>query len=174
MLQAHHCRKQNDTDIHLLGDAAPIYALMTLEMNLGITCGCLSGVKPVLAACLPRLFGSSNKTRTHQTSHGYGAHSQPARTTDHQSLPVHPISETATNDGDSKIENAEASIGSLRNFAWASASGVGSEGRRIPYNVIQVQTVVMQEESNVSPTTKDPPNCHGRHEEWMMEDLSCH
>ncbi|KAF2690992.1 hypothetical protein K458DRAFT_438710 [Lentithecium fluviatile CBS 122367] len=167
----------NGTD--LLWNACPVYALMTLEMNLGIICGCLSGVKPVLVAVFPNLFGSSYKTPTHPTPFGYAAaHSHTKRTTGNQPFPFHPLSDVsnASKNRDQKSEHAPVSVVALnpedhRNLAWASSSGMGEERDEIPHNTIQVQTTVMREEEEVSPTPKRLAKSDGSSEEWIMEDL---
>lgn len=142
-------------------------------MNLGIICGCLSGVKPVLAAILPRYFGSSYKTPTGPTSYGPSG-----RATRPQSFPFQHLSGTSSvaKTRDQKLEHA-VSVANItrndsdqRNHAWASSSGNVADPR-VPHNAIAVQTVVMREEENVSPTPKSEGKGDAGSEEWIMEDL---
>lgn len=171
------------TNASVTGNATPVYALMTLEMNLGIICGCLSGVKPVLAVFFPRLFASSYKNRTHPTPYGYGNQSHSRRATGTlkgtASFPFQPLSDVSntSKNRDQKFETVDSANDSLnpedkeqRNFAWASASGMAAEDKEIPRNAIQVQTVVMRDVENVSPGPKSVKS-DGGSEEWIMEDL---
>ncbi|KAK7191614.1 hypothetical protein DPSP01_004781 [Paraphaeosphaeria sporulosa] len=50
------------TNSDLLWDAALTTSLGIVEVNIGIVCGCLPCVKPVLAKLLPSLFGSTGRT----------------------------------------------------------------------------------------------------------------
>ncbi|KAL1603838.1 hypothetical protein SLS60_005430 [Paraconiothyrium brasiliense] len=52
------------TNIDLLWDAALTTSLGIVEVNIGILCGCLPCVKPLLVKFLPTLFGSSQRSRT--------------------------------------------------------------------------------------------------------------
>jgi hypothetical protein len=158
---------------------------MTLEMNLGIICGCLSGVKPVLAVFFPRLFASSQKTRTHQTPYGYNPNSKRAAGTAgsarKQSFPFHQLPDVSNNskNRDQKIEDIDACTDSSaimnpedkeqRNFAWASANGMAAQDKEIPMNAIQVETVVMRDVENVSLEPKRANSDVGS-EDWIMED----
>lgn len=45
--------------LRMQGNASIIWALMMIEMNLGVVCGCLFGIQPVLATLFPRLFARS-------------------------------------------------------------------------------------------------------------------
>jgi hypothetical protein len=58
-----------------------------------------------------------------------------------------------------------------RNFAWASANGVGPERQQVPHNVIQARTVVVQEEESASPTPKRSVKSDDGSEESIMENL---
>ena len=174
-----------NTNSSIAGNATPVYALMTLEMNLGIICGCLSGVKPVLAVVFPRFFASSYKTRTYPTPYGYGGESQSRRATGTKGskpFPFHPLSDVSnvSKNRDQKFENVDSCNDSTavmnpeykeqRNFAWASASGMAADDMEIPSNAIQVQTVVMRDVESVSPGSRSPKG-DGGSEEWIMEDL---
>ncbi|KAL5432115.1 hypothetical protein PMIN07_003422 [Paraphaeosphaeria minitans] len=50
------------TNIDLLWDAALTTSLGIVEVNIGIVCGCLPCVKPLLTKLLPSLFGSTGRT----------------------------------------------------------------------------------------------------------------
>jgi hypothetical protein len=144
---------------------------MACEMNLGIICGCLSGVKPVLGVIFPRFFASSYKADSRPTYNRTG------HTTHAESFPFQTLSDVSnTNKArDRKIENTadvdEIDMGGKGtgqgNFvaAWASASGdtdyLGPEG------VIGVEsTVEVREEEGLSP--KSGRSRKGS-EEWIME-----
>jgi hypothetical protein len=163
---------------------------MTLEMNLGIICGCLSGAKPVLAVFFPSLFASSYKTRTHATPYGYGNHSSRRATNPTKgtaSFPFQPLSDISSSSREQRARHSERvneeAYGSSvvmglnpedkeqRSYAWASAGGVkAEEGDEVPSGAIQVQTVVMRDVENVSPGPKSLRG-DGGSEEWIMEDL---
>jgi hypothetical protein len=178
----------HNTDAFIAGNATPVYALMTLEMNLGIICGCLSGVKPVLAVFFPSLFASSYKTRTHATPYGYGNHSSRRATAPVKgtaSFPFQPLSDVSSSSKEQRTRHFEVVDGERvssprmglnpedkeqRNFAWASAGGEAKEGIEVPSGAIQVQTVVMRDVENVSPGPKSLRS-DGGSEEWIMEDL---
>lgn len=48
-----------------------IFMLACLESNLGIICGCLPGIKPLLSATWPRIFGSNSMSRTSGSGGGH-------------------------------------------------------------------------------------------------------
>jgi hypothetical protein len=152
---------------------------MVMEMDIGIICGCLSGVKPVLAAVFPGLFGSSYRTRSGATRPTYGiqtgqiGHDEPftlsgTRCNDDklQSKKMeHSFSVEAISGGDDKGH---------RNFAWASSNGNMSATSDVPLNAIGVNQEVFVEEEEVEPTT---PRSETQYklsdtgsEEWMMEN----
>jgi hypothetical protein len=174
------------TNTLLLGNAAPVYALMTLEMNLGIICGCLSGIKPVLALFFPRLFGTSYQTSTHPTPYNYSNQSRNRRETGtigNEPFPFHALSDVSQTSKyrDRKLENFDTARDSSanmnpedkeqRNFAWASSSGLANpQDKEIPRNAIQVQTVVMRDVENVSSEPKSVTS-DGGSEDWIMEGL---
>jgi hypothetical protein len=188
MSHLHSHLLRHNTNAFTAGNATPVYALMTLEMNLGIICGCLSGVKPVLAVFFPSLFASSYKTRTHVTPYGYGNHSSrraPAPVKGTASFPFQPLSDISSSSKEQRTRHLEVvdaehdlspGMGlnpedkEQRNFAWASAGGETQEGDEVPSGAIQVQTVVMRDVENVSPGPKSLRS-DGGSEEWIMEDL---
>ncbi|KAF2442240.1 hypothetical protein P171DRAFT_433781 [Karstenula rhodostoma CBS 690.94] len=50
------------TNVDLFWDAALTTSLGIVEVNIGIVCGCLPCIKPLLAKLLPSLFGSTGRT----------------------------------------------------------------------------------------------------------------
>jgi hypothetical protein len=154
---------------------------MVLEMDLGIICGCLSGVKPVLATVFPVLFGSSYKTRSGATRPTYGV--QTGRTTHGESFAFQPLSDISNSrkQPGKKLEHA-FSVEALksvddkgqRNFAWASSNGNMAADRDIPPNSIGVNQVVSVEQEETGSIT---PRSEARNklsdagsEEWIMEE----
>jgi hypothetical protein len=153
---------------------------MVLEMNIGIICACLSGVKPVLATFLPTLFGTSYRTRS-GTTRPKGAN-QSRKTTRNDSfafdsLPYAHGKHNAHSRNQSHACSIEAIIagddGGRRNFAWASADGNTEAKIDIPANAIAVnQEVSVEEEDAVSMA----PGGEGQKqlsdagsEEWIMD-----
>ncbi|KAF2463195.1 uncharacterized protein BDR25DRAFT_298502 [Lindgomyces ingoldianus] len=165
--------------------ASIIYAVMAIEMNLGIICGCMSGVKPVLTVIFPRLFASSYKTNATRPTH-YG------RTTHAEAFPFPFLSLSDTSNlskvKDRKLEHA-VSIETVspentdrRNYAWASSSGsidrdVGSE---VPMNAIAVNQVVIvhgeakEEIMGSRSRSQKSGKGDGGSEEWIMGHLPAH
>lgn len=50
------------TNIDLLWDAALTTSMGIVEVNIGVVCGCLPCVKPLLVKLMPSLFGSTGRT----------------------------------------------------------------------------------------------------------------
>ncbi|CAO2650584.1 Nn.00g018760.m01.CDS01 [Neocucurbitaria sp. VM-36] len=160
-----------------LWNGAPIWSTMILEMDVGIICGCLSGVKPVMAVVFPNLFGSSYKTRSGPTRLTYG---QTGRSTRRESFAFHPLSDVSYKSRDQKIENmpidaiTKSDGKEQRNFVWASSSGNLDVASSIPANKIRVQQVVTveQEESgSITPRSeRDIKVSDAGSEEWIMDD----
>jgi hypothetical protein len=163
------------------GEASTVYAVMTLEVNLGIICGCLSGVKPVMAVVFPRLFGTSYKSNSRPTYPTYG------RSTRHESFAFQPLSDTSNISKkklhqDIRVDNIEVDQGKEgRNFAWASASrdsdAQNTRSLQVPSNAIAVNSVVtIKEEERVA---TEPASLKsgksgegdGGSEEWIMEEF---
>ncbi|KAF2182202.1 hypothetical protein K469DRAFT_637002 [Zopfia rhizophila CBS 207.26] len=153
--------------------ASIIYAVMAVEMNLGIICGCLSGVKPVLAVVFPRFFASSYKTNTHpRPTYGHSTHPE--------SFPFQPLSDTS-NLGKVKAGKLEHAVSieaihpedkQHRNYAWASSSG--DVNPEVPHNAIAVNQVVMinreAKDDEVDPVgSSKSGKGDGGSEEWIME-----
>lgn len=161
---------------------------MSVEMNLGIICGCLSGVKPVFADLFPRFFGSSYAKTSRPTYATYG------RNTGHpESFAFQPLSDVSTNKSksnknitwklESTVENLdiedcaaskEVGAGGQRSFAWASASGgadaAGESGKDVPHNAIAVNQVVTVRGDMVEKSGATMPRCvDAGSEEWIMD-----
>ncbi|KAF2740037.1 hypothetical protein EJ04DRAFT_559494 [Polyplosphaeria fusca] len=162
----------------ILWEASIIYGVMSVEMNLGIICGCLSGVKPVLAVVFPRFFGSSYKTQTPRTRLTYGRGTQP------ETFAFQPLSE-ASNMNKSRERKDEVGIAiedlkDRRNFAWASSSGnIGPEvpqGAIAVNQVISVHQEVRDDRDRKSDNGGISPRSGGKgdaeSEEWILDDLA--
>lgn len=153
------------------GRACILYAVMTIEMNLGIICGSLSGVKPVMGIVFPRLFGTTYKTQTHRSN--YSRHA--GLTTRPDSFPFQTLSgasASAVNKGrDQKVNiaamNADDKEG--RSYAWASSDGHAADSQ-VPLNAIAVETVVIREEESASSLTRVGEHEDASSEEWIMTD----
>jgi hypothetical protein len=151
---------------------------MVLEMNVGIICGCLSGVKPVFAALFPGLFGPSHRTRSQRDSPTYGTHTTRSKITESfafQSLPD--ASHTKTVDPEFSVEAIQDPVyKKRRNFAWASSDGNMDTHLRIPENAIVINHAVSVEEGEISPTTprSEAPKklSDASSEEWIMDDVA--
>lgn len=160
------------------GNAAKVWVLMTLEMNLGIICGCLSGVRPVFAVLFPSIFKSSEPTPS-GPSYGYSLSTggrRRRRPTHPDSFPFESLSDT-TRIGDSKdgIKTDGTSV-QLRtdpgkSFAWVDTIDEGEFDRsEVPLGAIQVKTVVMQEEEDALSAPRSGRRSITGSEEWIMED----
>ncbi|KAL5114678.1 hypothetical protein ACEQ8H_007411 [Pleosporales sp. CAS-2024a] len=171
------------TDYHW--NAAKVWMCMVLEMNLGIMCACLSGVKPVLATLFPTLFGSSYKSRSGATPKLYGNYS--TRKSRTEQFPFEELQDAPSTDDVQRRASAQAvSVDTVlqgddkmqRNFAWASSNGEMVADSTVPMHAIRIAQVVTIEEEDASALT--PPS--ERHaepsdagsEEWIMEDHPQH
>lgn len=152
---------------------------MILEMDAGIICGCLSGVKPVMAVIFPALFGSSYKTRSGGTRPTYG---QTGRTTIRDSSAFQPLSDLSSKSREHRMESLpmdaiNASEGKdQRNFAWASSNGDLDVASSLPANAIAVHQVVIVEEEdsgNLTPPSERDIKGNGLSdagsEEWIID-----
>ena len=154
-------------------------------MNLGIICGCLSGVKPVLAVIFPRFFGTSHKSNSrpiYPTSYG--------RSTRPETFPFQPLSDVSNL---SKSKDKDM-IGKLdhtvstehirldngvhkdqRNFAWASSDGncdIGTVPNAITVNqVVTVKEEDIEANEGLSPGTEGNRKGDASSEEWIMEEF---
>jgi hypothetical protein len=154
---------------------------MVLEMDIGIMCGCLSGVKPVLAAISPKFFSSSSKSRSGATRPTYGM--QTGRTAHGESFAFQPLSNISSNNkAQSKtlehafsveeIQNADNK--GQRNFAWASSDGQMDADSGVPPNAIGINQVVLVEEEEagtITPRSEMQKRLSDAgSEEWIMDD----
>jgi hypothetical protein len=161
------------------GTGVPVWITMVLEMNVGIICGCLSGVRPVLVALFPVLFDPTYQTRSRVSRPKYGTHS--IRSKIAESFAFQPLSD-ASNQTPSKIVDPDFSVDAIqdpnyrkqRNFAWASSGGNMDEDSGIPKNAIVVNQAVLVEQEEMGPRTpgleapKRPSDVGS--EEWIMDD----
>ncbi|KAH3918558.1 hypothetical protein HBI56_135090 [Parastagonospora nodorum] len=161
-------------------NGVPVWLCMVLEMNIGIICACLSGVKPVLATLLPILFGTSYRTRSGNTRPKCGNQSRKTTRNDSftfDTLPYAHGKHNAHNRNQSHACSIEAIIagddGGRRNFAWASANGNTEANIDIPSNAIGVSQEVSVEEEDVVTMA---PGGEGQKqlsdagsEEWIMD-----
>ncbi|ORX93230.1 hypothetical protein BCR34DRAFT_608618 [Clohesyomyces aquaticus] len=165
----------------LYWNAAIIYAVMSIEMNLGIICGCMSGVKPVLAVLFPRLFTSSSRTNTGPTHQGRSRHPE--------SFPFQPLSDASnlSNAQPKKLEHA-VSVERIERlsrgdngrdrqaYAWASSDGATDKdaGRDVPMNAIAVNQVVTvraeEKREDVESRSQKSGNGGAGSEEWILDD----
>ncbi|KAF1994090.1 hypothetical protein P154DRAFT_586904 [Amniculicola lignicola CBS 123094] len=160
----------------LLWVAAYIYAIMAVEMNLGIICGCLSGVKPVLAVLFPRFFASSQHSTLNTNgrtlaTYGRSTHGHP------ESFAFQQLSNSKAKDqkfevldvDGGKLDTERRMANGQRNFAWASSSGeLGEGGRGVPVNGIVVDQVVDVSEEQREWGTRGKGDAGS--EEWIMDD----
>ncbi|KZM18462.1 hypothetical protein ST47_g10383 [Ascochyta rabiei] len=121
-----------------LWNASVVWALMMIEMNLGIVCSCFFGVQPMLALLFPRFFAGfypskdGSPPRTHRQGSGYPSASE-----------AYPLSDLSTKPGEQrknqpdKFEALWTPEGRGSNFASASSSG-RTRGERLAPGVITV------------------------------------
>jgi hypothetical protein len=162
------------------GNGAAVWLCMVLEMDIGIICGCLSGVKPVLATVFPVLFGTSYKTRSGATRPTYGM--QSGRTTRGESFAFQQLSDNCNGKSQTKTLEHAFSIEAIksadnkgqRNFAWASSNGQMGADSGVPANAIGVNQVVSVEEEEsgiITPRSEAQKQLSDAgSEEWIMDD----
>ncbi|KAF2502901.1 hypothetical protein BU16DRAFT_447843 [Lophium mytilinum] len=95
-----------------------VYVITTIETNVGIICGCITGIKPILSTLFPRLFGSTQGKYSSDRTKSYGKRSFPF-----QSLPegsVNLKSETGNSGGITVRQDIE-----LTRYTPSSAGGDG-------------------------------------------------
>ncbi|KAF2031946.1 hypothetical protein EK21DRAFT_61952 [Setomelanomma holmii] len=164
-----------------LWNGSAVWLCMVLEMDIGIICGCLSGVKPVLATVCPAFFSSSYRTRSGPTRPTYGV--QTGRTAHGESFAFQPLSDISNSKKpqSNKLEHAfsvealkSADDQGQRNFAWASSSGKMEINKDIPTNAIgvsQVVSVEQEETGSITPKTDARSKMSDAgSEEWIMDD----
>ncbi|KAI1528787.1 hypothetical protein PtrSN002B_009401 [Pyrenophora tritici-repentis] len=89
----------------MLWHGTAVWIVMVLELDIGIICGCLSGVKPVMSVLFPALFGSSQHSQVGEGTRitAYG------RPNTHQSFMFKALSEVSSKQGDHvSIDEVEA------------------------------------------------------------------
>ncbi|KAL7772140.1 hypothetical protein CFE70_002093 [Pyrenophora teres f. teres 0-1] len=89
----------------MLWHGTAVWIVMVLELDIGIICGCLSGVKPVMSVLFPALFGSSQHSQAGEGTRitAYG------RPNTHQSFMFKALSEVSSKQSDHiSIEEVEA------------------------------------------------------------------
>lgn len=152
------------------GNGAPIYAMMSVEMNLGIVCGCLSGIKPILVSLFPSFFGSSNRTPGTYATPFSGDRS---RGVTHPGS-FHPLTDLSKSRSEKKTAADQDSLDKedveRGGITWASARSDGVV-LEVPSNAIVVETVVSQEEEKNGSTaaSNTTPKGDGESQEWIME-----
>lgn len=52
------------------GNGAMLYLVMSIEIALGLICGCLPGIRPLLSRVLPRYFGGGARSNSHGCTYG--------------------------------------------------------------------------------------------------------
>ncbi|KAF2866789.1 hypothetical protein BDV95DRAFT_598677 [Massariosphaeria phaeospora] len=184
----------------LLWHAAVIYAVVTIEMNLGIICGCLSGVKPVVGTLFPRLFPNTYKSSNRSGRHPLTYDGRTRRSTlPAEAFAFQPLTDDASNhhndnnsqsrngsgDAEKKLDHAvsletmdpERAGKEQRNFAWGSASG-GCVDPGVPRNAIAVDQVVEVRGDDFERGVgrgvgmgMAKDRGDGGSEEWIMEEL---
>ncbi|KAJ1334243.1 hypothetical protein MN608_04250 [Microdochium nivale] len=61
----------------ILWNGTPIWICSILEVNLGIICACLTGIKPVIVKLFPGVFSSSQRSQENRHSYvQYGQHTE--------------------------------------------------------------------------------------------------
>lgn len=54
--------------MQLAGNGTIVYLIVTVEISLGVICGCLPGIRPLMSQLFPRVFGTMSNI-----SKGYGS-----------------------------------------------------------------------------------------------------
>jgi hypothetical protein len=165
----------------MIGNGVGVWMTMVLEMNIGIICGCLSGVKPVLATVFPVLFGTSHRSRSGAMRPTYSIPT--SRSIHGESFAFQPLSDAPSNTkSQSKTVDHEFSVKAIqdpnykkqRNFAWASSNGNMEADPSIPKNAIGINQVVLVEEEEAGSGTpgSEVQNklSDAGSEEWIMDD----
>ncbi|PVH99916.1 hypothetical protein DM02DRAFT_593648 [Periconia macrospinosa] len=163
-----------------LWNAAKVWIVMTLEMNLGIICGCLSGVRPVLAVIFPRYFTECAKPNS-RPSYAFSLSTAGRRRRRPDSFPFESLSDgyDMTQVDDKKYEAVQSEdkhTVTLRtdpgkSFAWVNTTEKGGYSEHnIPPGAIQVKTVVTRQEQDAHSGTPVGHRSMAGSEDWMMED----
>lgn len=178
------------------GEGAIVWIIMSLEYTIGIICGCLPSVKPLLASLFPAIFGSSHPSHPSRSgAYGRSTHNG-GRSWPLHSLTTHKSKDTRNGHGTvervEEVDLSEAPTASV-GYAWAisgrrgsAAYGNGEDGDRlvgVPKNGIKrdivVETVVhdnaegreglgMGSEESREPSMRKGGDASS--EEWIMSD----
>ncbi|CAI6262960.1 unnamed protein product [Periconia digitata] len=168
-----------------LWNAAKVYVCMTLEMNLGIICGCLSGVRPVLAVLFPRYFKSTEKTPS-GPSYVYSISHSRRRPTRPDSTQFETLSDrydslrTVDAKGNIMHSKMEDNLSPMRidqgkSFAWVDThvkDDARSEITEVPLGAIKVKTVVMTQEEDAQSGTASGRRSITGSDDWILADTS--
>lgn len=155
---------------------------MMLEMNLGVVCGCLFGIQPVLAMFFPRLFAgaypSGHRSTTPHLRHQYSAQHESQGS--FQAYPLADVSRYMHNTPSGEVDTFAAlwtPEGNGSNHASASSDG-RKRGELLTPGVITVHTEFTVEEEITpcqSPVTKLDGQLHFitdvRCEEWTLDEI---
>ncbi|RMZ69085.1 integral membrane [Pyrenophora seminiperda CCB06] len=122
-------------DMHWHGTA--VWIVMVLEVDIGIICGCLSGVKPVMGVLFPALFGSSQHSQsgegTRKTTHG--------RPNTHHSFMFKPLSEVSSKKGDRVSINEVDAQSSDGHDTTTTTSTISGQKPSFTFAIVQTQLV---------------------------------
>ncbi|KAH7024927.1 uncharacterized protein B0I36DRAFT_250614 [Microdochium trichocladiopsis] len=167
-----------------LWNGVPIWVCSTLEVNLGIICACLTGVKPVMAILFPSIFGSSQKS--HGNSRSYTQYGQRTGrgTTNAESFAFEQLSSAQRDQyskrspGDDKSEEFEVIAGKHaedqpKNGVWVSISNQKGPDHRVPANAIGVSSEVTVNNEAVdiaAPRTVTVKPSDAGSEEWIFNE----
>ncbi|KAF3032891.1 hypothetical protein E8E11_002417 [Didymella keratinophila] len=165
-----------------LWNASIVWALMMIEMNLGVVCGCLFGIQPVLAMLFPELFASAypsgHRAPTSRVHRQESDHSESRRS--FQAYPLADLSGHVHNTPLGEADTFEAlwtPEGTGSNYASASSGG-RRQGELLTPGVITVHkefTVKERITPCQSPVSDLERQLHFmadvRSEDWILDDI---
>ncbi|KAF1930936.1 uncharacterized protein M421DRAFT_362575 [Didymella exigua CBS 183.55] len=164
-----------------LWDASIIWALMMTEMNLGVVCSCLFGIKPVLSMLFPNVFATSYPSE-HRTIpprvHGRESNHRASQRSIH-TYSLEDLSGDLHNTPSGEADTFEAlwtPEGTVSNYASASSSG-RKRGELLTAGVITVHTeFTVQEEitpcqSPISGFDRKPHFKDFGSEDWKLDEV---
>ncbi|KAF1946141.1 hypothetical protein EJ02DRAFT_337019 [Clathrospora elynae] len=157
-----------------LWNGVPVWIAMVLELNIGVVCGCLSGVKPVMGVIFPTLFASSHRSRPKTYTR-----SNAPRSFAFQILPgvsgeacdKHMEHAVPTNELNRHAGNEQSN-----NFTCASSCGNSHVVSSVPANSIGIQISVTVEEEEIRSVTPNERDAKltglsdASSEEWILND----
>ncbi|KAF3043475.1 hypothetical protein E8E12_009259 [Didymella heteroderae] len=162
-------------------NASIIWALMMLEMNLGVVCGCLFGIQPILATLFPRLFAHSYPSDIHTTPQMRRQES--GRLESQQSYQAYPLRELSShvqNTPSGEADTFEAlwtPEGTGSNYASASSDGRKRGDLLTPGVITMHKEFTVQEEITPcqSPASELDRRLHFMtdvgSEDWTLEEV---